>query len=98
MMPKLLRHLPLIAAAILSVAITICSSLLYLSYLAGITTATEIADSTTTLARRVEIARGLERAGSIQMTLANTIWWSALVVGLIVVAHLTGIPRRTQPR
>lgn len=62
-----------------------CSSLLSMSHLAATGLSTEISDSTTTLERRLEIAKGLDNATVLQSGLANASWWLS-IVALVLVA------------
>ena len=44
----------------------------------------EIADASTTIERRSEIAQGFDNATFLQSGVANTIWWLALIATLLV--------------
>ncbi len=57
-----------------------------MSYIAAMGLTTEIADATTSIERRSEIAQGLDNAATLQSGLANAIWWLALVAILLTVA------------
>ena len=75
-------------AVLFCIAITLCSSLLYLSYIAGAGIAAEMAASQTNDARRAELLVGINNATSLQTTLVNTIWWLAFVAGLLTALPL----------
>ena len=95
-MNTLFARLCLALACLLCVAVSACSSLLYMSHLAATGLTSEISDTNTTIERREEIAQGLENGTSVQLRLVNATWWLSLVaIVLIVVVALWGFQRRS---
>lgn len=96
-MNSTLSRIVLCLAGLGCIGTATCSSLLYMSHLAASGLPSEIADSTTTIDRRLEIAEGLDNATSVQSGLANAIWWLSLAaIILIAVVTFWGFRSPTQ--
>lgn len=77
------------------IAIATCSSLLQMSHLAATGMSAEIANPATTIERRSQIAQGLDNGGSLQVNIANGIWWLALATMLLIaVVAIWGLNRK----
>lgn len=78
----------------LCLGISFCCNLLYVSYVAASGLSNEVADAGTTIARRAEIAQGLDNAAFAQIRLANTgLWLSLIAMVLIGVVAVWGFRR-----
>ena len=97
-MSPLVSRLTLCLAGLICMGISFCCSLLYMSHIAASGLSTEIADSSTTIQRRAEIAQGLDNAAMLQSRLANTGWWlslaAILLIGVVVMWGFRGDSRR----
>ena len=83
MKPIVSRILMALAGAA-CLGITVCTSLLHMSFLAATGISTEVADPATTIDRRKEIAQGINNATAIQSQLADVSWWLAVVACLLI--------------
>jgi len=85
-MSNTLSRIVLIFGVSLCVAISVCSSMLNMSHLVGMSDYAEIANPDTTDADRAEIAAGVARLTSVQVQFDKAIFWLSLIAALVILS------------